>query len=191
MPNAGKTRQQAIGQHRLGTTLPLFCRLEYQRQCAVELPGGGQVAGGTEQHGGMPIVAAGVHAALVLAAVGGTGGLMNGQRVHVGTQAEAAPATATAQHAHHAGLANAGVHFVAPLFQEAGDQRRGAVFFEAQFRVGVNIMADRVQVAGHLVKPGQDVLMSAHMQSPCAGGFPFLLFALRSRRVRQVVLAAS
>ncbi|MNS20533.1 hypothetical protein D3C72_522720 [compost metagenome] len=180
--------QQAVGQHRLGTALALLGRLEDQCQRAVELPGRRQVARGAKQHGGMPVMAAGVHAALVLAAVRGAGSLVDGQRVHVGAQAQAAWAAAIAQYADHAGLADTGVHFIAPFFEQLGNQRRSAAFFEAQFRVSVDIVTDCVQVAGHIVQPGQDVLMSGHVESPRAGGFPFLLFALRSRRVRQVVL---
>ncbi len=130
----------------------------------------------------------GVHATLVLAAVGRARCFVYGQRVHVGAQAQPAWAAAIAQHTDHTGLADAGVHFIAPLRQQTGDQRRGAALFKTQFRVGVDIVTDRVQVAGHVVKPGQDVLMSGHVESPRAGGFPFLLFALRSRRLRQVVL---
>ena len=124
----------------------------------------------------------------MLAAVGRARCFVDGQRVHVGAQAQAAWAAAIAQHADHTGFADAGVYFIAPFQEQPGDQRRSAAFFEPQFRVGMDIVTDRVQVAGHIVQPGQNVLMSGHVESPRAGGFPFLLFALRSRRVRQVVL---
>ncbi|MNO60086.1 hypothetical protein D3C76_506890 [compost metagenome] len=167
---AGEALQQAVGEHRLGATLALFSRLEDQRQRAIELAGSSQVTGGTQQHGGMPVMAASVHAALVAAAVGSAGGLVNGQRVHVGTQAELAWAAAVAQHADHAGLADACVHLVAPVFEQLRDQGRGAAFFETEFGVSVDIVADGVQVAGHVVEPGQDVLMVRHVESPRAGG---------------------
>lgn len=43
--------------------------------------------------------------------------------------------------------------------------------------MGVDIVADGVQVAGHVIEPGQDVLMLRHGESPRAGGSRFLLFA--------------
>ncbi|MNE49295.1 hypothetical protein D3C80_1438030 [compost metagenome] len=132
----------------------------------------------------------GVHAAWVLAAVCRTRCFVDGQRVHVGAQAQPAGAAAIAQHADHAGLADTGVHFIAPCLQQSGDQCRGAAFFKAQFRVSVDIVTNRVQVAGHVGEPGLDMLMSGHVESPRAGGFPFLLFAFRSRQVRQVVLGS-
>ena len=118
----------------------------------------------------MPVVAAGVHAALMAAGVFSAGGFYDGQRVHVGTQAQFAWAAAIAQHADHTGFADAGVHFVAPVFEQLRDLGRGAAFFETEFGVGVDIVADGVQVAGHVVEPGQDVLVLLHVESPRAGG---------------------
>ncbi|MNJ58744.1 hypothetical protein D3C77_543960 [compost metagenome] len=59
----------------------------------------------------------GVHAAWVLAAVCRARCFVDGQRVHVGAQAQPAGAAAIAQHTDHTGLADAGVHFIAPLLQ--------------------------------------------------------------------------
>src|SRR5215475_7039375 len=52
---------------------------------AVEVARLAQVFGGAQQHGGVPIVAAGMHFARCLGGVGKSGGLGHRQRVHVGT----------------------------------------------------------------------------------------------------------
>jgi len=36
--------------------------------------------------------------------------------------------------------------------------------------VSMDVVADGVQVAGHVVEPGQDVLVLLHGESPRAGG---------------------
>ncbi|MNF91891.1 hypothetical protein D3C84_745120 [compost metagenome] len=181
---AGKTFEQAIGEHRFGAALAFFGRLENQGQGAVELASRRQVTGRAQQHCGMPIMPAGVHAALMPAAVSGAGILDDRQRVHVRAQAEFARAVAVAQNADHSGLADARVHFVAPLRKRFGYQRRRAVFLEAEFRVGMDVLAGGVQVAGDVVEPGQNVLMSGHDDFLRPGVFPFFLFVVISRRLK-------
>ena len=58
-----------------------------------------------QQHGGVAVVAAGVHDAFVAAGVFQAGGFLDRQRVHVGAQAQALAALAPAQLADHAGAA--------------------------------------------------------------------------------------
>ncbi|MCY1188403.1 hypothetical protein D9M73_295080 [compost metagenome] len=86
-------------------------------------------------------MAAGMHPAVVAAAVGQAGGLVDRQGVHVGAQTQAAAAIACAQHADHAGAANTGVHLIAPLAEQACHQGGGAPLLEAEFGVGVDILA--------------------------------------------------
>ncbi|MNV13899.1 hypothetical protein D3C71_1045630 [compost metagenome] len=187
---AGKTFEQAIGEHRFRAALAFFGGLENQGQGAVELAGRRQVARRAQQHRGVAVMPAGVHAALVLTAVGCAGVFDDRQCIHVCPYPELARAAAIAQDADHAGLADPGVHLVAPIRQGFGHQRRGAVFLEAEFRVGVDVLAGGVQVAGHVVEPGKDVLMSGHDNFLRPGDFPFLLFVVISRHQRQVALTA-
>ncbi|MNZ49443.1 hypothetical protein D3C78_672110 [compost metagenome] len=83
---ARETFEQAIGEHRFGTALALFGRLENQRQGAVELACRRQVARRAQQHRGVAIMPTGVHATLMLAAVGCAGVLDDRQRIHVRPQ---------------------------------------------------------------------------------------------------------
>jgi hypothetical protein len=102
-----------------------------------------QVPGRGQQHGGVAVVAAGVHAAVVLRAVREVVLLLQRQRVQVGAQADGALAVAAAQHADDAGAGDAGVHLEAPFAQLVGHDLRGAVLLEAEFRVGMDVAAQR------------------------------------------------
>ena len=103
-----------------------------------------------QQHGRVRVVAAGVHHAVV-------GGLerhvhcfLDGQRVHVGADADGRP-VAGADLRDHAGATDAGLHVgVADLGQRIGHELRGAHLLEAQFRVFVDVAAQ----AHHLVLQG-------------------------------------
>jgi hypothetical protein len=97
---------------------------------------------GRQQHGGVAVVAAGVHLAEHLAGPGLAAGLGDRQRVHVGAQADAAGAGARAQRAHHAGAAQAAVHLPAPALPALGHQVAGGVLFVGQLGVGVDLLAD-------------------------------------------------
>ncbi|MNL02319.1 hypothetical protein D3C87_1228200 [compost metagenome] len=166
---AGETFEQAIGEHRFGATLAFFGRLENQGQGAVELTGCRQITCGAQQHGGVTVMPASVHASLMLAAVRGAGIFDDRQCVHVRPNPEFARAAAVAQDTDHASLADAGMHLVAPRFEGSGHQCRGAVFLEAEFGVGMDVLAGGVQVAGDVAEPGKDVLMSGHDDCPRAG----------------------
>jgi hypothetical protein len=77
---------------------------------AVEAPGLGEVLGGAEQHGGMPVVAAGMHAPGMLRAVGEFIQLVQVQRIHIGAQPDRPVAGANLQGADDAGLGQATMH---------------------------------------------------------------------------------
>ncbi|KAG1306888.1 hypothetical protein G6F62_015325 [Rhizopus arrhizus] len=100
-----------------------------------------------QQGGRMPVVPAGVHLARVLAGVWQAGGFMDGQGVHVGAQPDHAPAVAAlaANHAHHAGLADAAMHLDAQRLKRAGHNPGGPDFLEAQFRMRMQIAPQRRQ----------------------------------------------
>ena len=85
---AGEALEQAVFDHaQRAAPAAFFGRLEDQVQRAGEVARPGQVARRAQQHGGVAVVAAGVHHAGVAAGVGQAGGLVDGQRVHVGAQA--------------------------------------------------------------------------------------------------------
>ncbi|MDT4798574.1 hypothetical protein FQZ97_312070 [compost metagenome] len=159
---AGESLQQAIGEHGLGAALAFLGRLEDQVEGALEIAGGRQVARRAQQHGGMAIVAAGVHAPGVATAVGDARGFDDGQGIHVGAQAQGAAGIAIAQHADHAGAADTAVDFIAPFIQQTGHQGGGALFFETEFRVGVDVLAQGLQVGGDVVEPGLDMGVTGH-----------------------------
>ena len=115
---------------------------------AGEVAGRGEIARGAEQDAGVPVMAAGVHHARPGGRVGDVVLLRDRQRVHVGAERDRALAAAGAQGAHHAGAGDAAMHLDPELRELGGDEIRGAVFLEAQFRMGVQV-----------VPPGDHVLV--------------------------------
>jgi hypothetical protein len=92
MASQGKQVEEAVLDHLARAALAFFGRLEHQVQRAVEVARGRQVARRAQQHGGVAVVAAGVHLAGTWLAQALAGWLDDGQRVHVGAQAQAARA---------------------------------------------------------------------------------------------------
>ena len=110
----GPTGHQAIIHHGLAAGAAFFGRLEDHDNRAVEFAGRGEVLGRAEKHGGMAIMAAGMHLPGNGRAVGEVGFLLDRQRVHIGAQADSASAwpVAPVDHADNAGLANPFDHVV-------------------------------------------------------------------------------
>ena len=133
--------EHTVAQHRLGAGAALLRRLENHHRGAGEVAGVGKVLGGAEQHGGVAVMAAGVHLARHGGLVGEIGRFLDRQRVHVGAQPHdfAAVLTAT-DDADHAGPPDAGHDLVAAEALElVGDRRRGAVHVVLEFRMGMDI----------------------------------------------------
>ena len=82
--------EQAVLDHLARAAAALFGRLENQVHRAVKIAVLGQVLRGGQQHGGVAVMAAGVHLAGVLAGVGKGVELLHRQGVHVGPQANGA-----------------------------------------------------------------------------------------------------
>ena len=139
---AVKALEQAVFDHRARTAEVFFVGLEDQVQRAVEIAARRQRLGGREQDRGVAVVAAGVHAAMGFARVRQAGGLDDGQRIHVGADAQPPRAVADFHLRHDAGLADACVHLVAPFTQQVGDQLGGRAHLEAELGVGVDPAAD-------------------------------------------------
>ena len=118
--------EQAIIDHGLAATFMLFRRLKNKMHHTIEVARLGQVLRRTQQHGGVAIMTAGMHASGVLRAVGKVIALFDRQRIHVGAQADgmhgllAVTQGAGAQASHHAGASHAASDLQAPGFQSAG-----------------------------------------------------------------------
>ena len=72
--------------HRLAAGAAFFGRLENHHGGAGEIARLGQITRRAQQHGGVAVMAAGVHLARHGRLVGQAGGLLDRQRVHVGAQ---------------------------------------------------------------------------------------------------------
>ena len=150
---AGEAVEQAIIEHGLGTAAPLFGGLEDQVHGAGEIAVFCKPARRAQQHGGVAVMAAGMHQAGVPRGVGNAGRLRDRQRVHVCTQADHALAgPGAADGADDAELAHAGHGFDAPAAQMLGDEASGAQLLHAQFGVGVDVLPD----GGEFGQPGGD-----------------------------------
>ena len=135
--------EQAVLDHFARAAAAFLGWLEDEVDRAVEVAVARQVLRGGEQHGRVAVVTAGVHPAGVLARVGEAVVLGHRQRIDVGAQADGPRRVAVADDADHAGLAEAAVHRDAPALERPGDQVRGALFLEAQFRVGMDVASHR------------------------------------------------
>ena len=145
---AGEALEEAVLDHRPAAAQPFLGRLKDEVHGAVECPRLGEVARRAQQHGGMPVMAAGMHAAIVARAVGKAVGLLDWQRVHIGAQADAARRAAAAQDADDAGAADAAMHHAAEPRQPLGHQIRGAPLLEAELGMGVDVAAPLGQFVG-------------------------------------------
>ena len=114
----GKAVEQAVLHHGARAGVAAFLgRLEDEHHGAVEVAVRGQVLRRAQQHGGVPVMAAAVHAAADGEPVREAVVLGHGQRVHVGAQAHGLLAAAGAQDADDAGFPQARVDFQAPAAQ--------------------------------------------------------------------------
>ncbi len=139
---AREALEQAVLDHRARAAEVFLVGLEDQVEGAVEVAAIRQRLGGGQQDGGVAVVAARVHLARDPAGIGQARCLDHGQRIHVGADAQAAPAVAQLQLPHHAALADAGVHLEAPAFQQGGHQLAGGANLEAELGLGVDLAAD-------------------------------------------------
>ena len=148
MPNTASQEalEQPVLDHGAGAGAAFLGRLEAQVHRAVEAAVLLQVAGRGQQHGGVAVMAAAVHLAVMARTVFELVFLLHRQGVHVGAQHDGAVRRALAQHADHAGLGDAGMDLDAPAAQRAGHHLGGAVLFVAQLRMGVQIAPQRHDV---------------------------------------------
>ena len=147
MPNTSWMFQRSIipvVDHRLAAGAALLGGLEDDDGRAVEVARLAQILGGAEQHGRVPVVAAGVHLARRLGGVGQAGRLRHRQRIHVGAHADhlAGAALAALDDADHAGPADARHHLVAAEGLElVGDHAGGAMHLVEDLGVLMDVAA--------------------------------------------------
>ena len=149
----GESLHQPVVEHRLGAAAALFGRLEDDDRRAGEVARGCEIARRAEQDRGVAVVSAGMHAARRGRAIGQVGRLGDRQRVHVGAQADRAPACALAalDDADDAAAADAGANLVAAEFaQPLGDEGRGLVEVVEKLGMGVEMAAPALGVGDEL-----------------------------------------
>jgi hypothetical protein len=163
----GKFFEQALLNHHSAAGLVFFGRLEDKAHGAPKLPRLGQVAGGTEQHRSVPVVAAGVHLAGPRRAMREVVGFGKRQRVHVGAQADRGT-LADAQRADDTGAGEAAVHVDAEAGQALGDEHRGLVLLERRLRMRMQMLPPR----RHLRLQASQLFDRRHRSSLHAGSIP-------------------
>ncbi len=153
--------QQPVLQHGQRPAAPLLRRLEDKAHGPVETAFLAEQLRRTQQHGGVAIVATGVHDALGLGPVAVAALFLKAQGVHVGAQAHGAVPGPAPQGADHAHAADALRHLVEAEFaQLGGDEGRRAALLEAELRVGVQVAPP----GGHL--QGQGAQIDGHVRPP-------------------------
>ncbi len=165
---AGEAVEQALGDHPARAAQALLGGLEDEDDRAVEIAALREIARGAQQHRGVPVMAAGMHSPRMRGRVGHARRLLDGKRVHVGAQADAAVAAPrSADQADDAGAALPLVHLVhAVIAQVLGHDPRGPGLLEAELGMGVNVAADRRQILGE----GLDGWNDAHAVAPSGTG---------------------
>ena len=145
----GELFEQAVLDHAACAAAGFFGGLEDDVHDPVEIAVLRQVPCGRQQHGGVAVMAAGVHGAGVAAGVCKGVGFRHGQGVHVGTQTQGPAGTASGDAADHAGFTQAAVDLDSPGFQQASDGVGRADFLEGQFGPGMDGAPD----VGHFGLP--------------------------------------
>jgi hypothetical protein len=106
----------------------------------------GQSLGRPQQHAGMAVMAAGMHAARVRGRMLALVELRHIQRIHIGAQANGgARAQIALEHGNHARTGQAGVHFQTKALQQLGHACAGAVLLKRGFGMTMKVMAPGLQ----------------------------------------------
>ena len=156
--------EQALAHHDLATAAILFRRLEDEIDGAGEIAGFGQIAGGPEQHGGMAVVAAGMHDARICRGIGQPGRLDDRQCVDVGTQPDRAlRRLAAADHADDARPRESRHDLVdAEGLELLPDRRARPMLLEREFGMPVEVAPP----SGHVVVEVGDAIADRHEAAP-------------------------
>ena len=138
----GESLKQAVLNHFACAAPTFFSGLENQINGAIKITVLRKMLSSSQKHGGVPIVATGVHFAGDGTGVGKGVELAHGQSIHIGTQAHG-PSTSTPvaslHNTHHARATQPTVDWDTPFAEFGGHQIGRAVFFKTQLGVGVDI----------------------------------------------------
>ena len=141
----GKALEQTLLDHYPRAAVGFLRGLKDEDHRADEVAATREFCRRAQQHGGVAVMAASVHAAFVPRAVREPVLLDDGQGVQIGAQADAARSAsfvvAIAQHAHHARARQATMHFQTQGLQVAGHHIAAAMLREGQFRMRVQVVA--------------------------------------------------
>ncbi|MNS75476.1 hypothetical protein D3C72_1089980 [compost metagenome] len=134
-----KRVEKTILQHGARSAAPFFRRLKNQDGGTVEIARLRQVLGCPNQHRGMTIVPASVHQARLGRLMTKVVVFGHGQGIHVGAQADHAPAVAApaADHTHNTGLADAAMHFDPQRLQRARNDAGRTDLFKTELGVSM------------------------------------------------------
>ena len=154
---AGEAVEQAVLDHRLGAAAALLGRLEDEMHGAVEVARLGEVAGGAQQHRGVAVVAAGMHAARVLRAVGeGVGSSIGSASMSARSPMARGSLPVAARRPRRS--CRCRVHLEAELLQLARHDVGGALLLEAELGMRMQVAPPR----GHLVVKAADAIEGLH-----------------------------
>src|SRR6516165_5919608 len=147
---ASEAVEHAFTHHCLGTAEALFCRLEDEVDRPVEITRLGEIAGGTQQHRGMAVMTASMHASIMARSVLEAVGFRDRQRIHIGPQPHRARRIADPKPADDTGLADPAMDLAAELAKLRGHQIGSAPFLEPELGMGMNVAPPARQIVVHL-----------------------------------------
>ena len=140
-----ETAEKAVVQHLLGAAIALFGRLEEQVDRTAELPGSGKVERRTDQHGHVPVMAAGMHLSWYRRSVWMTALLVDRQRVHIRTQRDRRSRSGSPDHSDNATTADSGMDLYTEFAKLLRNEGGGPFFFQRQFRMRMHRTTHRPQ----------------------------------------------
>src|SRR5690606_10125427 len=142
-----ETLEEAFLHHGATTALIFFGGLENKYHRTAEVRILCQLTRRTQKHGGVAVMAAGVHPASMGGSVLHLIQLSYVECIHVCTKADGGPfAQCTAQHTHHASTPQTFMHLQPPAAEQFGHAGRGAVLLEGGFRVPMKVVAPIVEI---------------------------------------------
>ena len=146
----GEAVEQPLLHHHFAAAAILLRRLEDEVHRSIEIAGFRQVARSAEQHGGMAVMAAGMHHVRRLRTILELVGLRHRQCVHIGADADRPGRVAVAQRPHQPGAGNPARDRDTPGGESFGDEVAGPVLIECQFGVRMDVTAPRRHVRGEV-----------------------------------------
>ena len=149
---AGKAGEQPILDHPHRAALVFLRRLEDQTHRAIEIACLGKVAGKAQQHGCMPVMAAGMHLAGIFRSIGKIGLLRDRQRIHVGAQADGPARGAIAEAGDDTGLGDPRRHLEAEAGAFLRHDAGGAFLLEQHLGMRMEVMPDGGEIGEMLLE---------------------------------------